>query len=102
MDRPAAATRLSIDEPGKHHFVLENTPDGWELAAPSRDSLDPATRDRLLEAVADLWAERFLDAQQSKNLDALGLKKPDRSITLTRTDGRVVTLEVGKPTLELG
>jgi hypothetical protein len=97
-----AATRLTVDEPGKGRFTIKKKKDGWELTEPYRDALDPQTRDRLLEAVADVWAERFLDDRQAKDTDALGLKKPDRTITVTRNDGGQIVLEIGKPALEAG
>ena len=93
--------RLVVDEVGKRRFALVKTADGWQLSEPYRDALDPASRDRLLEAVADLWAERFLDARQAKDLEALGLKQAD-SLTVTRHDGRSITLWIGRPTLEAG
>ena len=57
-------------------------------------------RDALLEAVPDVWAERFLPAEPAKSLEELGLKNPDRVLTVTRPDGAAVTLEVGKPILD--
>ncbi len=48
----------------------------------------------------DLWAERFLSADKAKDLKDLGLQEPDRVLTITRPDGRTVTLEIGKPSLD--
>jgi Domain of unknown function (DUF4340) len=41
-------------------YSLKRGADGWELSAPARDRLEPRTRDALLAAVPDLWAERFV------------------------------------------
>ena len=92
--------RLEAREGGKLKFAIVKGPEGWELSQPYRDALDPRTRDALLEAVPDIWAERFLPADKAKSLDELGLKEPDRVLTVTRPDGAAVTLEVGKPILE--
>lgn len=86
----------------------DDVPATWELAEPSRDAIDPAARDRLLEAVAELWAERFLDAdltrEETTGLSAEPKKDksaprsyPLRRLTVTREDGRAITLYVGKP-----
>jgi hypothetical protein len=95
-----SGTRLEVRERGKLKYVLVKGPSGWELSEPTRDALDPRARDALLEAMPDIWAERFLGADKAKALDELGLKDPDRVLTVTRADGGKVTLEVGKPTLE--
>jgi hypothetical protein len=96
-------TRLAVDEPERNRrFIIEKKNGAWELTEPYRDAVDPGVRDRLLEAVADLWAERFLDGDQAKDLDNLGLKKPDRIITVTRKDGGQLKLEIGKPAFGAG
>ncbi len=45
---------------GGSTYSLIRGADGWELSAPARDRLEPRTRDALLAAVPDLWAERFV------------------------------------------
>jgi hypothetical protein len=94
-----AGKRLEVREKGELKFAIVKGSDGWELSYPSRDALDPRTRDSLLEAVPEIWAERFLTEEQAKSSDT-GLKEPDRVLAVTRPDGRVVTLEIGKPALE--
>ena len=59
------------------------------------DRLNPATMDTLLEAVPDLWVERFIPADKSSPQQT-GLDKPERLLTVTLADGKKTTLLVGK------
>src|SRR5262249_33979309 len=96
--------------------------------APVRDRLDPSTRDTLLSAIPDLWAERFVSvdlpavaAAVAAPIDSLaslattsawlsltsctraatwlhfksGLAKPERVLSVTGKDGRVIKLLIG-------
>ncbi len=81
------AKALTVEEKGEVRFAIRKTPSGWELSYPIRDALDPAARDRLLEAAADLWAEKFVDAPK----DFL----PERTITARGGDGQPVILDIG-------
>jgi hypothetical protein len=92
-----AGQRLEVREKGKLKYALRRGPDGWELAEPYPDALDPAAGNTLLEAVPDVWAERFLPADEPASPRAMGLVDPDRVVAVTRADGGTVTLEVGKP-----
>src|SRR5262249_504301 len=73
-----------------------------------RDRLDPRARDNLLAAVPDLWAERFVRADAPAAAGAAagdpgfwltrkglllrsGLDDPERTLILTRPDGRPPT-----------
>src|SRR5207244_3288312 len=47
----------------------------WELSRPVRDHVDPDRLKTILEAVPDVWAERFVDSR-AKKLDEYGLKTP--------------------------
>jgi hypothetical protein len=95
-----AGTRLEVRERGELKYAIVKGPHGWELSQPKRDALDPRSRDALLEAVPDIWAERFLPPEKGKDLAEMGLKVPDRVLTVTRADGGTVTLEIGKPALD--
>lgn len=83
---------LVVLENGEKRFAIRKVGDSWELSYPQRDALDPRGRDQLLEAVADLWAERFVEAPRTK-FDI------EKSLTLTRNDGSTMTLEIGPPLL---
>ena len=59
------------------------------------DRLNPGTMDTLLEAIPDLWVERFIPSDKAA-ADKTGLDKPERVLTVTGADGGKVTLLVGK------
>jgi len=81
------ARELKVEEKGELRFSLKKEPAGWELSYPVRDALDPAARDKVLEAAADFWAEKFVDAPKEF--------KAERTVTAVGTDGRAVVLDVG-------
>jgi hypothetical protein len=81
------AKSLSVEEKGEKLFEVRKAASGWELSYPIRDALDPQTRDRLLEAAADLWAEKFIGAPKEF--------KPERVITVDTGGGHLTVLEVG-------
>lgn len=89
-----AATALTVEDkkPEGPRFTIANSGGAWELSAPVRDRLEPRSRDALLAAVPDIWAERFLTADPA----ATGLATPERIVTVTRADGTPVALLVGK------
>jgi hypothetical protein len=113
---------------GEKRFVLAHVGDQWEMSYPLRDRLDPRTRDSLLEAVPDLWAERFVPHEptadvagwgwallglpsnpgelavavfwgQNQTMGIYGLLDPNRKLIVTRPDGGRITLEIGQPIL---
>jgi Domain of unknown function (DUF4340) len=116
---------ISIEQARKS-FTLTQAKDGWEMSSPLRDRLDPTKRDALLEAVPDLWAERFVKTEptspipgwcwtlggtgtnpaslasavfwgQNQTAGVYGLLEPTQTLRVTRPDGAVVTLEIGSP-----
>lgn len=104
-------------KPNGSHFTLDHRGKDWELAEPVRDRLDSTSRDALLAAVPDLWAERFnvtaflLPAPVFDNPASLatdlffatrdglrlreGLTNAERVVTVKYTNGDTVTLEIG-------
>lgn len=81
-------TELMAEENGQMVYAIRQGKDGWELSYPLRDALDPRTRDQLLEGVADLWAEKFVEKAPEKFT-------VEKRLTLTREDGTKLTLEIG-------
>jgi hypothetical protein len=101
------------------HFALERRPDGWELQSPYRDRLDPRSRDALLRALPDVWAEQFVRPEaaafpaslavpgvgwalaldpalaRKRLLDKTGLENPERTVEVRQPGGSVVLL-IGK------
>jgi hypothetical protein len=53
-------------------WTLGQTAKGWHLTKPEVDRLDPDKRSALLQAVADLWAERFVEARPGDVTLAVG------------------------------
>jgi hypothetical protein len=58
-----AAKGVAVEDKkeGGSKFAITHGADGWELSSPTRDRLEARTRDALLSAVPDLWAERFVE-----------------------------------------
>jgi hypothetical protein len=81
------ARGIAVSEKGEQRVALSRVLDTWELSYPLRDALDPRGRDLLLEAAADLWVEKFVDAPADFRVE--------RSVSVTRTDGTTLTLEIG-------
>jgi hypothetical protein len=130
-ERLAARGVTMVDKKeGNKTISLVRPKDGdWELREPVRDRLDSRTRDTLLAAVPDVWAEQFvtLDPDAVAGLIAAaaqadpwaatvaaywatpqglrsgfdqflqraGLNEPERILTVTRTGGEPVTLQIG-------
>lgn len=84
------AREVVLQQEDQSPVRLVRGPDGWELREPTRDHLDPEAAEKLLTAVADLWAEQFVTPGP-----ATGLDRPRQSIRVTRNDGVVVTLLLG-------
>lgn len=60
----ADVNRIEVEDGarGGSKYVLARTDKGWQLSRPLRDRLDPDKQNSVLEALADLWAERFVHA----------------------------------------
>lgn len=78
-DRLAAAWTVQLDLPSPALGVKDRT--------------DPAKLRSVLTAIPELWVESFLTPTS-----ATGLDNPERSVTVTRTDGKTVTLQIGHVT----
>ncbi len=79
---------------GMETMTLAKDADGWRLTEPVTDRADPEALQKLLRAVPDLWAERFVDAPKG-GLKEVGLEKPERTLTVVRPGGEAMTLEIG-------
>lgn len=90
----AKSVAVVFDDNGKKAgFSLAKKADEWELQDPvGRDLIEPKARDAFLTAIPELWAEKFVAADPIKT----GLDKPEKTLTVTRLDGSVITLEIGK------
>ncbi len=120
-----AAQSVTVEDKKKDgaHFTVTRRGDAWELAKPVRDRLDAGSRDALLSAVPDLWAEQFVPpgsggvspslwhahafwnvasvvtdlffATQGGLLVRSGLTDPERTLTVKYANGDTVTLRIG-------
>jgi hypothetical protein len=120
-----AARSVTVEEkkPDGTHFTVTHQGSAWELSQPVRDRLEVASRDALLAAVPDIWAERFVPAgtggvaaavwpvQTLWNPAALatdvffatqggllvrsGLISPERTLAAKYANGDTVTLLIG-------
>jgi hypothetical protein len=80
-------------------YSLERAGDDWELRKPYRDRPDPEKLKTVLTNLPDVWAETFVDTK-GKDLKEFGLDKPEDTLSVTRANGDVVTLLVGKQSQE--
>ncbi len=71
--------------------------DGWELAAPATDNLEPDKLRAVLTAVPELWVEKFVTVP---SLADAGLDKPERTVKV-ESDKRTVDLLLGKVSREV-
>jgi hypothetical protein len=76
-------------------YRLQQVGNGWELAEPVRDRVDPDKLKSLLRAVPDIWAEEFVE-NTKKDLTEYGLAKPEQILQVTGQKGETVTLFLGK------
>lgn len=120
-----AARSVTVEDkkPDGAHFTLTQRGSEWELTEPVRDRLDASSRDALLAAVPDLWAEQFIPAgtggitpslwrahtfwdvasiatdlffaTQGGLLVRSGLVSPERTITVKYNNGDTLTLLIG-------
>lgn len=89
-----AARAVEVKSP-QGTFRLVKKGDDWRLSAPVEDRTDPEKLRALLTGFPDLWAEKFVDRKGKKD-DAFGLAQPEYTLTVTRPNGEVVKLLVGK------
>jgi hypothetical protein len=92
-----AAQTVAAEEhqPGGNAFTIKKTGEDWELTQPVRDRVDPEKIAQILSAIPDLWAEQFV-TNPKPDLAEYGLKDPEQTITVTRPNGDVVVLQIGK------
>ena len=86
-DRPSGEPAIAANQLAAA-WVLDT-----ELAdkkTPVRDRPDPAKLRAVLTAVPDLWVESFAKPDKPTGLD-----KPERTVTVTRADGKAVTVLIG-------
>src|SRR5262249_53791550 len=57
---------------GGTRYTLARTERGWQLSSPAVERLDPDKKNTLLEALADLWAERFVTTSPGDVAAAVG------------------------------
>jgi hypothetical protein len=81
------------------HFTLAKGGDDWQLQEPVHDSPDPDKLKTLLTAVPDIWAEKFVE-NPDKDLTKYGLKEPEQTVQITKTNGELMTLLIGKESRE--
>jgi hypothetical protein len=122
----ARSVSVADTKPQGVHFTLERRGGDWQLAEPVRDRLDAATRDAILKAVPDIWAEEFapLTGSDSSSIAGIfsprpfgdaalaatdiffatqggllvrsGLLEPERTIAVKDDKGDLVTLQIGR------
>jgi hypothetical protein len=70
--------RVEVEDRAKGgaSYVLERKEQGWQLSQPTLDRLDPDKRNTVLEAIADLWAERFVQAAPDDAAAAVAAPAP--------------------------
>jgi hypothetical protein len=119
----AQSVSIADKKPDGAHITLAHQGSDWELAKPVRDRLDSGSRDALLSAVPDLWAEQFVPAGTGGVSGSLwqsaigwnvvsvttdlflatrggllvrsGLIDPERTITVEYDNGDTMTLQIG-------
>jgi hypothetical protein len=79
----------------KKNFTLAWSGSEWDLSQPVRDRVDPDRLKGILAAVPEVWAERFIE-KSKKGPDEYGLKNPEQTLTVTKSNGRKTTVLVGK------
>jgi len=80
-------------------FTLSKIGDDWQLQNPVRDVPDPDKLKAILTAVPDIWAEKFVE-NPDKDLALYGLKEPEQTIQVAKTNGEVMILLIGKESHE--
>jgi hypothetical protein len=77
-------------------YTLNKVDGEWQLSEPQPDRPNPDRLRTILTALPDVWAERFVEGP-GDNLKEYGLQDPvPLTIRVTKPDGQIVTLLVGK------
>ncbi len=97
-DRVAAELITVEDEKPDSAYTLTKVGDDWQLTSPHRDQPASFRLESILTTLPDLWVSRFVNDPKKKDLVAdYGLKEPaSQAITVRRSGGQSVTLELGK------
>jgi hypothetical protein len=123
LDASAVTVRKQKEGEGEPiSFEVVKDGDQWELREPTRDRLSPEARNKLLEAVPDLWVEEFLPGRDAISvattfapvyegigsvataafwatkagfLTRAGLTDPGRTLAVTGPGGKPTTLQIG-------
>jgi hypothetical protein len=92
-----AAQAIAIEErqPNANAFTVKKVGENWELIQPVRDRVDPDKVAQVLSAIPDLWAEQFV-TNPNPDLAEYGLKDPEQIISVTRPNGDIVVLQIGR------
>src|SRR5205814_7918517 len=85
-DRPSGEPAVAANQLAAAWLLDAETPDKKAV----HDRPDPAKLRSVLTAVPDLWVESFAKPDKPTGLD-----KPERTITVTRSDGKAVTVLIG-------
>jgi hypothetical protein len=95
------AKTIGVEEKKKPptQFTLSKTGDDWQLQSPVHDLPDPEKLKAMLTAVPDIWAEKFVE-NPDKDLAQYGLKEPEQTIQVTKNNGEIMTLLIGKESHE--
>jgi hypothetical protein len=95
----AKAVKVEEKKGTPTHFTLAKTGDDWQLQDPVKDTPDPDKLKSILTVVPDIWAEKFVE-NPDKDLTKYGLKEPEESIQITKANGEMMTLLIGKESRE--
>ncbi len=97
VERLAARSLSYADKrkDGTGSWTLTHVGDEWEMTQPVHDRTDPDKVRPILAAVPDIWADAFVD-RGGKDLADFGLKEPEQTLSVTRPNGDMVTLLIGK------
>jgi hypothetical protein len=95
-ERLLAKSIVAVEKkPDPTNFTLAKVGDDWQLQDPVKDVPDPDKLKAILTAVPDIWAVKFYE-NSDKDLANYGLKEPEQTIQITKTNGEKMTLLIGK------
>lgn len=95
----AKAVKVEEKKSAPAYFTLSKVGDDWQLQEPVKDTPDPDKLKTILTAVPDIWAEKFVE-NPDKDVSQYGLKEPEQTIQVTKTNGESMTLLIGKDSHE--